>query len=30
MWAHYQREQASGRMPTGTELDCVAANQGGV
>ncbi|WP_102937544.1 DUF2637 domain-containing protein [Streptomyces malaysiensis] len=24
MWAHYQREQASGRTPTGAELDRVA------
>jgi hypothetical protein len=24
MWAHFQREQASGRMPTGAELDRVA------
>jgi hypothetical protein len=24
MWAHFQREQASGRVPTGAELDRVA------
>jgi hypothetical protein len=24
MWAHYQRERAAGRTPTGAELDRVA------
>jgi hypothetical protein len=24
MWAHYQREQAAGRTPTGADLDRIA------
>jgi hypothetical protein len=24
MWAHYQRERAAGRTPTGAELDRIA------